>query len=669
MIFVVVVVRSSNSIYDTLTDSFISRFRAQALAENLEQLRHDKLKDDQRMQGIMDYAPTAIYVKDLEGRFIFLNQKVADLQGMKREEIIGKTLRDILPAEIADAIHENDLKVIEVGKPLEYEESAPQDDGLHHFISIKFPLFDENEKIYAVGGISTDITERVRIEESLRISQQRLLLHRELSPVGLIEWNTDFEFIDWNPAAEKIFGFTKEEVAGRHITERILPDTARPTVNKIWEDLIANRGGIYSLNENITKDGRTILCEWHNTPLVDHTGKVIGVTSLVEDVTERQRNEDTLRHSQKMDAIGKLTGGIAHDFNNMLAVVLGFSDLLKGHAGDDQQLAKYVDEIINAGERAKKLTSKLLEFSHKAPSSKETCYINELLQGMQHMLEKTLTIRINLVLALEENLWPVWLDKARLEDAVLNVCINSMHAMPDGGTLTLSARNIHFSDLDAKALDIVAGDYVTLTISDTGVGMSREIQQKMFDPFFTTKGESGTGLGLSQVYGFVQQSGGKVQVYSEPEYGTRISIYFPRYQLDETAEPDLEVAVPAELPAGSGTILVVDDEVSLSRLMEEILTGQGYDVLCAGDAQQALEILKNNSVDLMISDVLMPGMDGYQLATEVEKHYPTVKIQMVSGFSDGRKAVLSNGSLHQQRLSKPVGIDVLLRRVKDLLDA
>jgi len=270
---------------------------------------------------------------------------------------------------------------------------------------------------------------------------------------------------------------------------------------------------------------------------------------------------------------------------------------------------------------------------------------------------------------LEENLWPVWLDGARLEDAVLNVCINSMHAMPDGGAVTLSTRNIHFSDADAKTLDIISGDYVTLTISDTGVGMSREIQQKMFDPFFTTKGESGTGLGLSQVYGFVQQSGGKIQVYSEPEYGTRISIYFPRYQLAEAAESDSNDVVSAELPAGKGTILVVDDEVALSHLMEEILTGQGYVVLCAGDAQKALEILKNNSVDLMISDVIMPGMDGYQLATEVEKQYPTVKIQMVSGFSDGRKIGLSNDSLHEQRLSKPVSIEVLLRRVKDLLDA
>lgn len=223
-----------------------------------------------------------------------------------------------------------------------------------------------------LGGFSVIALGLYRLSESLRISQQRLLLHREQSPIGLIEWNTDFEFLDWNPAAEKIFGFKKEEVAGRHITKKILPESAKPAVDKIWQDLLSNKGGYYSLNENLTKDGRTILCEWHNTPLIDNAGNVIGVTSLVEDVTERQKNEETLRQSQKMDAMDKITGGVAHDFNNMLGIILGFSDLLKKRVGDDDpKLIKYSDEIINAADRAQKLTSKLLDFSRKTPSSVE----------------------------------------------------------------------------------------------------------------------------------------------------------------------------------------------------------------------------------------------------------------------------------------------------------
>ncbi len=500
-------------------------------------------------------------------------------------------------------------------------------------------------------------------------TEQRLLLHREQSPVGIIEWNTDFEFLEWNPAAEKIFGFSEDEVQGHHITERILPESARLATNKIWADLLANKGGFYSLNENLTKDGRIIMCEWHNTPLIDQDGKVIGVTSLVEDVTTRQRDEENLRHSQKMDAIGKLTGGIAHDFNNMLGVILGYSRLLKKSAvGDNPKLIKYSDQIITAGERAKKLTTKLLEFSRKAPSSAETTRINKLLEGMRDMLQKTLTPRIKLEMNLQENLWPVWLDKTRLEDAILNMSINAMHAMPDGGILTLTSQNIQLINKDIHNMDINAGDYVLLSLDDTGIGMSREVQDRIFEPFFTTKGTEGTGLGLSQVYGFLQQSQCGIHIESEQGHGTRITIYIPRYHESEKEKLEESSAESIDVPPGEEIILVVDDEVILLELAEEILTTSGYTVLCAENADQALEILQSNSVDLMFSDVIMPGKDGYQLATEVEKLYPKIKIQMVSGFSDNLNLSLTNDKLHQQLLHKPYTSEQILLRVRELLD-
>ena len=631
---------------------------------------HDKTLTEQHMQRILDYAPAGIYVMDLDGRFTFLNQKVADLHQMRREEIIGKLLHDILPEDIANAIHENDLEVIKKRKPLKFEEVVPQEDGLHHYLSIKFPMFNDLAEIYAIGGVSTDITERVRVEESLRISQQRLLLHREQSPVGVIEWNTDFEFLDWNPAAEKIFGFSKDEVTGAHITQRILPESARAAVHKVWADLLANKGGFHSINENTTKDGRTILCEWHNTPLLDDEGKAIGVTSLVDDITARHRSEEELRQTQKMDAIGKLTGGIAHDFNNMLGVILGFSELIMMRVGDsDPKLFKYSSEISHAGERAKKLTSKLLEFSRHSPSDAERTNINKLLNGMLHLLEKTLTARIKVVLELKDNLWPVWLDKMRLEDAILNMSINAMHAMPNGGTLTLSTRNIRLSEADIGSFDIKPGDYVIVTVSDTGIGMNKETKEKIFDPFFSTKGTEGTGLGLSQVYGFVQQSSGKVQVYSELGAGTKLVLYLPRYQRAEAILPEEGNTNEAvNMTSGRETILIVDDEVALLSLTEEILTHHGYTVHCAESAEQALDILKMESIDLMLSDVIMPGMNGYQLATEVEKQYPRVKIQMASGFTDEGKEGLVNDVLHQQRLHKPYSSEDLLKRIRVLLD-
>ncbi len=499
-------------------------------------------------------------------------------------------------------------------------------------------------------------------------TEQRLLLYREQSPIGIIEWDADFECLEWNPAAQKIFGFTEEEVKGCHITERILPESARPEVNKVWAELLANEGGFYSLNENLTKDGRTIMCEWHNTPLVDQDGNVFGVTSLVEDVTKRQRDEDNLRHSQKMDAIGKLTGGIAHDFNNMLGVILGYSQLLKGRAvGDNPKLIKYSDQIITAGERAKKLTTKLLEFSRKAPSSAETTHINRLLEDMRDMLQMTLTPRIKLEMNLQENIWPVWLDKTRLEDAILNISINAMHAMSVGGRLTLATQNVQLVDKDIHNMDINAGDYVLLSLDDTGIGMSREVQDRIFEPFFTTK-EEGTGLGLSQVYGFLQQSQCGINVESEQGHGTQIAIYIPRHHETEKEKSEERSTELMDIPSGKEVILVVDDEVALLEFAEEILTTYGYTVLCAENAEQALEMLKSNSVDLMFSDVIMPGIDGYQLATEVEKLYPKIKIQMVSGFSDDLNLNLTNDKLHQQRLPKPYTSEQVLLRVRELLD-
>ena len=674
IVYSAAVINASKDGYKVLTDVLSLRNKTKELVTNLKRLTHEKSEAEQRMQAIMDYAPTAIFVKDLKGRFTFINKSAVVPHYTKHDDLIGKTLYDVYPPEIAERLRQNDLGVIHSGKPVEYEESIPLNNGTYHTLSIRFPLFDDSGELYAVGGVSTDITQRVHAEETLRFSQQRLLLHRKQSPMGVIEWNTDFEFLDWNPAAERIFGFTKEEVLGANITERILPEGATDVVSELWALLMSKTGGEHSINENITKDGKTILCEWHNTPLVDQEGKVIGVTSLVEDITDRQKQEDNARQTQKMDAIGKLTGGIAHDFNNMLGVILGFSEILKQRLIDkDVNLVKYCDEVMHAGERAKKLTSKLLEFSRIAPSSSEITDVNELLGGMQHMLERTLTPRIKLEFELDDDIWPVWLDKTRLEDAILNIGINSMHAMPESGSLTLQTSNRHLSKLDIYDLDITPGDYVVLSISDTGSGMTPEVQQKIFDPFFTTKGTEGTGLGLSQVYGFVQQSGGNIQVHSVPDHGTRITLYIPRNETKATVgstektPPDTNANNASGSSSVQETILVVEDEIALLDLNEEILSSNGYTVLRAENATQALKILENNPVNLLLCDVIMPGIDGYQLAAKVEKKYPSVKIQMVSGFSQIRSPGQAKNTLHKQRLYKPLNSKDLLERVKQLL--
>lgn len=609
--------------------------------------------------------------------------------GLNNVKITGKTEFD---TKLSFGVQKNKPELLSIlNKAISSIGREQTQQILDGWIKNKFPEKVDYSLVYKVIGVavflvvvfviwvrrlSKEIKLRIKTEkdlkdaeESSRLSLQRLLLHREYTPLSVIEWNRNFEFLDWNPAAEKIFGFTKEEVLGRHITERILPESARPHVDKIWEDLISNKGGKYSLNENITKDGRTILCEWHNTPLVDDNGRVIGVTSLTEDITERKKNEDNIRQTQKMDAIGKLTGGIAHDFNNMLGVILGFTELVKEQVINNESVdIGFCDEILNAGDRAKTLTTKLLEFSRKGASDDDVTDVNEIINGMQHLLEKTLTHRIKIKYNLAESLWPVMLDKARMEDAILNLCINSMQAMPEGGSLILTTKNYHNKSNDISAENNSHNDYVFFSIEDTGIGMDENTLQSIYDPFFTTKGTEGTGLGMSQVYGFVQQSHGEIAVSSVIGSGTKIEIIIPvTKEIQEPIHKELD-SYQSEAPSGNENILVVDDEPGLLEFMRQTLTKSGYSVSCAENAESALNILAQKQIDLVITDVIMPGMNGYELALNVSKLYPKIKLQIISGFSDESIIEEEQVFLHENRLRKPVSSSELLQKVKKILD-
>jgi len=618
------------------------------------------------LQAILDNSPAVIYAKDLNGRYIFINQKWANLFDKDNKGIIGKTDHEIFSQELADEFVFNDKSVLTAGHALESEEIAPHEDGMHTYFSNKFPLLDDAKEIYAICGISTDITERKKMEDSILSATQHLKLYRDQSPLAAVEWNTDFQVMYWNQAAEKVFGYTFEDVKGKSPIDFLVPDDVVIDVTNVWEALISKIGGRKSINENLCKDGRVILCEWHNTALKDEAGKVIGAASIVLNITEREQKEQLLRRTQKMDALGKLTGGIAHDYNNMLGVVIGYSELLHDMLSDKPQLDKYVEEIHRAGKRGARLTNKLLAFSSQEGGDASIVNINSLLQGQKDMLEKTLTARIKLTLDLSDNLWPIWLDSGDLEDAIVNMCINAMHAMDGNGKLTIQTHNEHIDALNSHALQTKNTEYVILSIIDTGCGMDDATVEKVFDPFYSTKGDKGTGLGLSQVYGFVERSSGVIKVYSEIGHGTRMSLYFPRYYGDKyTNEPVTNKdSHPLE---GKENILVVDDEPALIDLITEILSRKGYHVYSAHNSVQALQILENESIDLVLSDVIMPDMDGYQLAAAIQKKYPNIKIQLASGFSDDRHINMTDDNLHKNLLHKPYKSQTLLERLDKLL--
>ena len=452
------------------------------------------------------------------------------------------------------------------------------------------------------------------------------------------------------------------------ITSHMHPDDL-DMITTAYNDSMKNHTPYDITHRLVIDNGDIKTVHVYSVTIFNNTGVPLTTKGTIQDITDQVSKDEQLRRSQKLDAIGNLTGGIAHDFNNMLGVILGFTELLQEGSDLNENNKEYLEQIAAAGQRASNLTSKLLAFSRKDNIEAISIDLNETLLDEKIMLEKTLTVRIKLELKLCDDIWTIWLNKGDLEDAIVNMSINAMHAMPDGGNLILATQNCTLTDADITNLDIPSGDYVILSITDNGIGMSQQTLRNVFEPFFTTKKEMGTGLGMSQVYGFVKRSHGCIKIDSQLEYGTCITIYFPRYiECESTSEllpqddPNVNLTV-----TGNATILIVDDEPALIALTKEILTSNGYNVLTAESGLQALEILKNNTVDLVLSDVIMPDMDGYQLANKIKNIYPNIKIQMASGFSDVEDSESPNDALHNDRLQKPYKTSALLKKIYTLL--
>ncbi|MBL4621968.1 MAG: response regulator, partial [Immundisolibacteraceae bacterium] len=392
------------------------------------------------------------------------------------------------------------------------------------------------------------------------------------------------------------------------------------------------------------------------------------------DLSEFKQQETQLRRAQRMDALGKLTGGIAHDFNNLLGVVIGYSGLLERKLSAEPKLARHASQILHAAERGANLTNKLLGFSRQEELIAARVDVNALVTDQLEVLQTTLTVRIALKVNLGEQLWPVWLDNNDLQDALLNISINASHAMDEScrvHQLTISTSNISLDPAEAKTLGLRSGDYVRLSLADTGIGMDDETKESIFDPFFSTKGAEGTGLGLSQVFGFISRADGAIKVHSTLGVGTEFMLYFPRHIVDKTVQQDSPAQLDSadnQIKLGSNIqILVVDDEADLNELNVELLTEQGYQVFAAENSDQAWAILQQQDIDLIYCDVVMPGTDGFQLAERVQQQYPQIKIQMTSGFTGDLHVDISDQKLHQQMLYKPVNPQRMLERIQFLL--
>lgn len=512
-----------------------------------------------------------------------------------------------------------------------------------------------------------------RSEQSLRLLLEGVTDHAiyMLDPGGTVT--------SWNTGAARIKGYAERDILGQDYAVFFTPEDRASGLPVRALETAAQLGKFEDEGWRLRRDGSRFWASTVMEALRDETGTLIGYAKITRDVTEQRKAaialeqaRTALAQSQKMETVGQLTGGVAHDFNNLLTAILGGADLLGRRVSNlDETSRRVLAGITDAAQRGAALVERLLAFSRKQTLRPQPTDINQLLGAMSELLRPTLGERIAVETVLAGGLWPSFIDRNQLENAILNLAINARDAMPAGGCLTLETSNAFIDEAyAAQVSDLAAGQYVVIAISDTGTGMDDETVRRAFEPFFTTKPEgAGTGLGLSQVYGFVKQSRGHVKIYSEAGQGTTIRIYLPRHH--GTAELDAHAgADPIAAPRGNETVLVVEDHADVRAYAAGALSHLGYRVLQAGNADQALDLLDTHpEVALLFTDVGLPGRNGRLLADEARGRRPGLKVLFTTGYA--RNAIVHQGILEPglQLLPKPYTVETLARKLRVVLDA
>ena len=530
---------------------------------------------------------------------------------------------------------------------------------------------------HRIQELETSENERRRVAEALREIEERFRQVYDEAPVGYHELDREGRIIRVNRRELEMLGYTEEELLGRPVWKFVVEEEMTRQV------IMAKIAGDVSFHETFErtyrrKDGTTLPVLIEDRVIPDEKGRITGIRSMIEDITERRRAEEALRKSeeqlrqwQRVEAIGRLAGGVAHDFNNLLMTIKGCSELLLGELDPRDSRREEVEEIRKAAERATALTRQLLAFGRRQVLQPQVLDLNEVVANMDRMLQRLIGEDIQLLTVLDPELWPVKVDPGQIEQVIMNLAVNARDAMRGGGKLTIETANVVLDENYARRhVSVKPGPCVMLAVTDNGCGMDKETQSHLFEPFFTTKAKGeGTGLGLSTVYGIVKQSGGNIWAYSESGLGTTFKIYLPRVEeAVKTYKPKL---APTVSPGGSETILLVEDEEAVRAIVRKILQNKGYTVLEAHHGHEALRICKDHQgpIHLMVTDVVMPHMSGRELAEHLTSLRPELRVLFMSGYPDN--AIVHHGVLGAGTsfLQKPFTLRALECKVRDLLDA
>ncbi|MCA1664419.1 MAG: PAS domain S-box protein [Myxococcales bacterium] len=636
--------------YRDVTDELLAK--KQLVAER------DRLRETQaQLQGFLDNAPVGLFVMDLEGRNVVVNRDMARTFGVIAADACGKTARELF-GDFGEASEQNERRVLQSGRPVQSDEPLPTESGVREFLITRFPIPGADGAISAIGGIAVDVSERRRAEEQLRQSEARFQqMFRALPMAALLSRLSDRRFVDVNDAWLRLTGYSRDETIGATGVELDL-----------WQDVdlradayaeLERRGQLRDFAARMRiKSGaiREVLLSVDRVAV----GGEASLLLLAHDVTELRQLERELRHSQKMDAIGRLAGGVAHDFNNILTAMNGADALLLEGLRADDPLRHYAETIKRSIGRAATLTRQLLTFTRKQAVQPVIMDPNDAVRAVADMLQRMIGADIELVTQLDAR-GRVKADPGALEQIVLNLAVNARDAMPSGGRLLLRTADVE------QVPGVPDGDWVLVAVADSGVGMDAATRARLFEPFFTTKEQGkGTGLGLSTVYGIVTQSGGHIVVDSAPNRGADFRVYLPRQAgVPHAAPPPHDTS----LSHGHETILLAEDDEAVRDFVHFVLSRLGYRVLEARDGIDALAQARSfdGTIDLLLTDVVMPRMDGRELARQLGAARPGLKVIQMSGYP-GDARVTPPPQRRVATLSKPFERHDLARCVRQVLD-
>ena len=647
------------------------------LEEHVRERTAELEAQQQYLRAIVETSPNPIFVKNAEGRFTLINKAVEVAYGRSANEILGKKEADLngYHTEIQTFIHDDD-EVIQTRTPKfipEEELTNPKTGETRLFQTIKVPLSLPGNGAVHVLGVATDITERKRTEQTLRDTEERYRLLFERNPLPMWVYDRDtLEFLAVNEAAVSHYGYSQDEFLSMTIKDIRSAEDVEGLIDNISDKSEFNSAGTWRHKKN---DGGLIEVEVLSHPLMFAGRKAKLV--LANDVTERKQSEqalrdteEQLRQAQKLEGVGRLSGGIAHDFNNLLTVITGFCSLAMRDLKPEDPLLGNLEEIKKAGDRAASLTRQLLAFSRRQVLQPKVLNLDTVVVDMEKMLRRIIGENIDLRAVLEPTLGNVNADPGQIEQIILNLIVNARDSMPNGGKLTIETDNVYLDEEYVKNhVSAQVGPHVMLAVSDTGHGMEHSTISRIFEPFFTTKElGKGTGLGLSTVYGIVKQSGGNIWVYSEVGRGTTFKIYLPR--VDDGVDEYKRGLEEAKVNKGSETILLVEDEAMLRKLARQTLSGYGYRIVEASNGDEAITIAANHEghIHLLLTDVIMPGINGRDLGIKLLETRPSLRVLFMSGYTDD--AIVHQGVLDESAnfIQKPFAPESLARKVREVLD-